>query len=55
MTHGGDSLYPIKDPKKLAAFEQAASIELTNFHPDILGLAREIVYKKWVELNSNEL
>lgn len=36
-------LMPFGDPKKLALFEQAASIEYSNFAPDASGITYELV------------
>ena len=35
-------------PAEIGAYEQALSIEYSYFQPTILGLAYEIMFKKWV-------
>lgn len=49
----GPALLPDgSDPKKLAKFEQAASIELANFDPYVTGIAYEKVFKPCVSVAS---
>ena len=39
---------PSQDPKAYALFEQAASVEVTNFDPYASGAVFEIVFKPYV-------
>lgn len=44
---GTQGLIP-KDPQGEAFFEQAVSIESSNFYPFALGISVEKIIKKWV-------
>ena len=37
---------PVEDPRALAAFEQAASVEYTYFEPAVSSLAFELIFKE---------
>ncbi|KAF8516155.1 glutathione S-transferase-like protein [Hysterangium stoloniferum] len=50
----GSPLFPISDPKKLAEFEVAASIEYSNFDPYASKIALEKVFKPLRGLATDE-
>ncbi|KAI5123006.1 hypothetical protein M0805_007628 [Coniferiporia weirii] len=50
----GSELVPTGDLKKLGRFEQAASIESSNFYPYAMGLALEKVFKPMKGVKGND-
>ncbi|KAI5122250.1 hypothetical protein M0805_007115 [Coniferiporia weirii] len=50
----GSALVPTSDLKKLALFEQAASIESNNFYPYAAGLAAEKIFKPMKGLKGSD-
>ena len=46
----GSPLYPLSDHGAHARFEQAASIEQSNFHSAAWSLVYEKLFKEWVSI-----